>query len=407
MKKKQLPLLIFRQTDGNHLTLPVLCHILEISELGGLLDLQTADSLDDMLRRIPADGPCIIAYSFMTPHLPDVWEEIQIVRRTARKDLFLLAGGSHPTGDSEGTLSMGFDVVCAGEGERTLPQIVRDILDNSDAVRGAVYRTDKEADLDASFPISRTISLMSPLEITRGCFWRCRFCQTASHHPRHRSLESVKQYLDELQKRRYLFRINFISPSGFEYGAEKPGRPEMEQIEALLRMAVEAGIRHVEYGIFPSELRPNTIRPELLDLIVRYCANRKVTIGAQSGSDTRLRNLKRGHTTEDIERAASYAREAGFTPILDFIMGYPDETDDERYQALEFARHLNTRYRARSQIHFFIPLAGTPMENQTPSFFSDPFTGLLDQAYCDGIVTNWWKDGMALSRKVVAMLRKD
>ena len=151
MKKKQLPLLIFRQTDGNHLTLPVLCHILEISELGGLLDLQTADSLDDMLRRIPADGPCIIAYSFMTPHLPDVWEEIQIVRRTARKDLFLLAGGSHPTGDSEGTLSMGFDVVCAGEGERTLPQIVRDILDNSDAVRGAVYRTDKEADLDASF----------------------------------------------------------------------------------------------------------------------------------------------------------------------------------------------------------------------------------------------------------------
>ena len=402
---KKIPL-IFRRTNSNRLTLPVLFHVLETGGWERLFDLRLADSLETMTSAISDAETAVIAYSFLTSNLPEVLSEIPSLRAVGEDRIILVAGGPHPVGDPEGTLKLGFDIVSAGEGEATLPGICEEVLNHGNTPKKRIFRSDAPIDLDGSFPISRTVSPISPLEITRGCFHRCRFCQTGGVPPRHRSLESVKTYLTELRNRGFLFRAGFISPSGFEYGSEKPGRLSPERLETLLRMAKEIGIEHLEYGIFPSEVRPNTVHPEFLRLVTAYCANRKLTIGAQTGSDRLLKRLRRGHTKEDIERSTALTREHGLTPQLDFILGFPGEAEEEQLRTLDFIRHLGLDYKARIQMHFFLPLSGTPLENQEPTFPGKRVTDRLESYHRAGFCSDWWKKGMELSRSIVKIRRR-
>lgn len=397
---RRIPL-IFRRTDSNRLTLPVLFHVLEAGRWERHFDLCLADSYDDLKASIPGTGAAVAAYSFMTSNLPSVFSEIRNLRAAGNDSLILIAGGPHPTGDPEGTRNLGFDLISAGEGETTLPGICEHILHHGRFPKNRIFESGSPADLDASLPVSRTVSLMSPLEITRGCFHRCRFCQTGGVPPRHRSLESVGRYLAELERRGYLFRAGFISPSGFEYGSDRAGDLALEKLEALLRMSADRGIRHLEYGIFPSEIRPGTVRPEFLRLITTYCANKKLTIGAQTGSDRLLKRLRRDHTREDIERSTALSREHGLTPQLDFILGFPGETQEEQLQTLGFIRRLALEYAARIQMHFFLPLSGTPLADAVPAFPARRVMRILEDFHKAGFCSDWWKGGMELSRRII------
>jgi B12-binding domain/radical SAM domain protein len=392
---------ILRQTPNNRFTVPVLLTLLEQNSCSRHCTFYVINSLQTHLLQKWDREKIVFIYSFMTHQIGDVWNEIKRLKKTLGDKPIFLAGGPHPTGDPLGTLKMGFDTVCAGEGETTLPLFFRLLLQQGNGIRGRIIRSKTQADLDESFPISRTIPMIPPLEITRGCRNHCRFCQTAGGRPVHRSLESVKVYLDELVRRNYRHRVGFICPSGFEYGSEKPGLVHPEKIEEILAMAAEKKIRHIEYGIFPSEVRPDTVRPELLDLIKKYCSNNKITLGAQTASDRLLKELRRGHTHEHIVQAAAWIHENGFLPVLDFIVGFPGETEEDRRETLDCIKNLNTRYHARSQVHYFLPLAGTAMEKQKPSPLDPKSIQRLKQYTKAGITTNWWETGMILSGKIV------
>ena len=415
--------LVFRHSDGNRFTMPVLFGLMEAHGLDRHFEpflAQDTAGMEYLLHQHHAPL-AVAAYSFMTPHLPWVWDEVRHLRDTLGDRILFIGGGPHLVGDPGSGLKVGLNAVSAGEGEATLPRLLTDVLELGRDITGRVYDSqpvddarqslapDAEwivtgngpVDLDQSFPISRTLTLMSPLEITRGCHWHCDFCQTATVPARHRSLDSVQVYLDELLRRGYLFRAGFICPSGFEYGADRPGVVELDLVEELLSRSKAVVIKHLEFGVFPSELRPNTISAEAMALIVKYASNRKVTIGAQSGSDAVLKRFKRGHTVALIERATALCREAGITPMLDFILGFPGETKEERQATINLARDLNNRYAARTQMHFFMPLSGTPLEQERPTFFGPETEAELDQAHSDGVCTNWWREGMALSKRIV------
>jgi B12-binding domain/radical SAM domain protein len=393
------PVLIFRLTPGNRFTIPVLLHSLETTGLDKEFLIKESDSrrsLDDLIEKDRT--PCI-AYSFMTPHVPSVLLEIEKLRKKWRDGVFLLAGGPHPTGDPEGTLRMGFDAVVCGDGETGLPEFCRTVL-HGNAKSGAVLRAHPIADLDQSLPLSSHTAFVPPLEITRGCFHGCMFCQTRGRKPLHRSSESVQEYLDGLVRLGYLFRAGFICPSGFEYGGSKPGAVPIEILETLLRAAKARGIRHLEYAIFPSEVRPNTVTPPFLGCVKKYCSNKKITVGAQTGSAGALAAMKRGHALEDTERASALIREHGFRPQLDFIIGFPDETEEEQIRTLEWIRHLSVSYGTWNQMHFFQPLSGTPLYRKKPSPLSPRVIRMLNRWKRNGYASDWWKRGLATAKRL-------
>jgi B12-binding domain/radical SAM domain protein len=391
---------LFRQTEANRFTLPVLIHRLEKEGLDRRFEIRIIRTKTELKQAYVETGPTILAYSFMTPHIANVWDEIRLLKMKGRKNSLWIAGGPHPTGDPDSALRMGFDAVAVGEGERMLPKVCRDFLEKDDA----------PFPLDESSPVSESGDIVPPLEITRGCFFRCRFCQTGSEKPRHRSLESVQEYLNVLKRRNLLFRVGFICPSGFEYGADRPGRVDLERIEMLLRRAKETGVRYVEYGVFPSEVRPETVTPESLSVIKSWCSNKKITLGGQTGSESLMRKIRRGHTRGQIDQAAAYIREAGLKPQIDIILGFPEETFEDRIETLTWMKELHTRYCILIHVHYFLPLAGTPYADADPQPLEPKIEAVLDEYHKAGICNDWWRKGKVMSQKLVSAreeLRRD
>jgi radical SAM superfamily enzyme YgiQ (UPF0313 family) len=128
-------------------------------------------------------------------------------------------------------------------------------------------------------------------------------------------------------------------------------------------------------GAFPSELRPEHVTPRALEVLRRYCDNRQVIVGGQSGSDRMLAAMGRGHDAEAVTRAAAIALEAGFRPSVDFIFGLPGEDEADR-EATRRQMAVLARLGARVHAHAFDPLPGTPW-SRAPRGAIDPATAAL------------------------------
>jgi B12-binding domain/radical SAM domain protein len=398
----QKKLLVFRRTPANRFSFPVLLNAFEKQGLEKHFDIEVIDSLRNL--RHDCGTGSILAFSFMTAHLPEVLGEIRAVRKL-NKNMTLIAGGPHSTGDPDGTLAMGFDFAFVGESEDSFPEFCGIVAETGFFPEKRVWKTGARPDLDESLPFSRLDPFIPPLEITRGCRSGCRFCQTRAGKPVHRSMESVERYLDEVESRNLLLRLGFICPSGFEYGFARGERSAAEAIGPLLEASKSRGIRFLEYGIFPSEVRPNTVTAELLGLVKAHCSNRKITIGAQTGSERQLKSVCRGHSVQAIERACSLIREAGFKPQVDFILGFPGETKDDRSATLDMMKTLTRKYGAWNQVHYFLPLSGTPLYGLKPEPLDRASVRTLDTFRRAGICSDWWKKGVEQSGKVLEAMQ--
>jgi radical SAM superfamily enzyme YgiQ (UPF0313 family) len=206
-------------------------------------------------------------------------------------------------------------------------------------------------------------------------------------------------------KKRRIIRINFISPSSLEYGAAKGRQVNPGKIAELLELARSYDFPFIEYGIFPSEIRPDTVTDSGMALLKKYVSHKFVTIGAQSGFNARLLELQRGHTTADIEQAAAISNANGFSTHLDFIVGYPDETPEERRETTAFIRKLNKKYLIRTHMHHFIPLSGSPYAYRLPSFLSENEKKQLRKLKTAGIATDGWISNEKQARQYIQWLK--
>ncbi len=92
------------------------------------------------------------------------------------------------------------------------------------------------------------------------------------------------------------------------------------------------------------ELNPSSGNENLLEYAKKAGVNR-LSIGAQSGSDEKLKMLGRTHTAKDTENTVALARKMGFHNIsLDIMIGLPDSTIDSLNYDLEFIKALSPEH---------------------------------------------------------------
>lgn len=386
----------------NSLTFPVVLHTLEQAGLDRYFDFHILRNQQDVKQFLTLSSPGLLFYSFMTPHIPQINREMQWIGQRRHPRLQLIAGGPHTSGDPISSLKMGFDIAFTGAAETGLPHLIRYYLDGNLPAGKIVFRSPQIEDLDRSLPISRILPLSPPLELTRGCYWNCQFCQTACEKATHRSFESIVHYYTELQRRGHHRRVSFISPSAFEYGAAGAGHLNYKAVNRLLEYCRNGGTRHLEYGIFPSETRPNTFSEEFVLLVASLCSNRKITVGAQSGSDRLLRLLRRGHTVEHVELACEMVISHQLRPLVDIIVGFPGEKSDDRRETFIFVKKLSKRFRARIHLHYFLPLSGTALAEEMPADLDYRSLDTMEALEKGGVCTGWWRKGRDLSRELVA-----
>jgi B12-binding domain/radical SAM domain protein len=330
----------------------------------------------------------VVGWSFYTASFPEVAAELAGVRAALPGARVLhVAGGVHASAAPGEALLAGFDLAAVGEGEETLPALLDAVARGADPRRvpglawreGSAVRTSGRAPpvaLDRFPPFAARAGRFGPIEITRGCVWACRFCQTPFQFRarfRHRSLEAIVRAVRAGAARGK--DVRFVTPSALSWGSHDAGC-DLGAIEALLAAVREAaGRRKVILGAFPSELRPEHVTPRALAVLARYCDNRQLILGGQSGSDRMLAAMGRGHGAEAVTRAAAVALEAGFRPSVDFIFGLPGEEEPDR-EATRRQMALLARVGARVHAHAFDPLPGTPWA-RTPRGAIDPATGAL------------------------------
>jgi B12-binding domain/radical SAM domain protein len=341
--------------------------IIEGEGLNAEFHVQLGNSLAEIFRLI-GEEKGIVCFSFMTLHLMDVKEEVERLRKSLGERVLIIAGGPHATGDPEGTLTLGFDYVFVGEGDLTFPAFLRQYLGGSLSETTVITGEKGSCPLGVHPPFSLEHRFFAPVEITRGCLYNCHFCQTPrifGHHLRHRQIGDFAEVLRRGIPMGYR-QITFITPNAFSYGAADSREPNLPAIEELLIGCLDTGALGVHFGCYPSEVRPDWVNPEVLHVVKKYCRNQTLVLGAQSGSDSMLSALHRGHTAEQGMTAARSIHEAGFMPHADFVFGFPDETLEDRRLSISMINRMIDDYGSRIHAHVFMPLPGTPLFQKNP-----------------------------------------
>lgn len=350
----------------------------------------------------------LTAWSFYSPDFAVCAAELRDLRETvgpAGERVLHLAGGVHATAEPLVTLRGGFDAVAVGEGETTIVRMARALAEDGDwrAVPGLAYldgagtlrRTGpaiaEELDRYPSFPSG--LRLTGPIELTRGCVYACRFCQTPfmfSAKFRHRGVAGVREHVREM-RRRGQRDVRFITPSALSYGSPD-GTVNLDAIEELLRGVHEELIPggRVFLGSFPSEVRPEHVTPQALRLLKRYVANDNLIIGGQSGSEAMLRRSNRGHGVAVIEEAVRIAVAEGLHPNVDVIVGMPGETEDETMATVGLVERL-AGLGARMHGHTFMPLPGTPWRDEPPGRLGRASLAALKRLAAEGKIYGTWE----------------
>ncbi|MGB9133804.1 MAG: TIGR04013 family B12-binding domain/radical SAM domain-containing protein [Methanosarcina sp.] len=340
---------------------------------------------------IPLKG--IMIYSFTTRQAEKIFMEV----KNAGTDSIFIAGGPHPSGVPEETLEY-FDYVVLGEGEETLPELVKVLQEGKDPekVKGIAYRdsgtgkvviTPKRpyVNLD-TYPCFNPEKLRAPIEISRGCPWGCKYCQTPrlfGKEIRHRSIDSI------LRNARYYNDLRFIASNAFAYGSDGV-HPRFDKVEKLLSALHEIPDKKIFFGTFPSEVRPEFVTNESAELVRKYCANDSLSLGAQSGSDRILREIRRGHTVEDSILAVECCIEHEIVPAVDFIFGLPTETEEDQEKSLELVRWICGKG-GTVRAHYLTPLPGTPYSSATPAEVSARVRSELGKLALGGKLTGYWE----------------
>lgn len=356
------------------------------------------------IREAVATGARVyVLWSFYSPDAAALAEELRQIRALADgPNVTHLAGGVHATAEPVQTLDAGWDMAAVGEGESTLLSLV-DAKGDPTGITGLAYR-DATGDLVRTgkarqrplddFPgFALKWDRFNALEITRGCVFSCRFCQTPfmfSARFRHRSVGNVRWHVDEM-RRRGLRDVRFVTPTALSYGSQTD-EANLDAVEELLATCREriGPDGRVFFGSFPSEIRPEHVSREALRLVRRYCANNNIIVGAQSGSDRILDAAKRGHGVEEVKRAVRLGVEEGFRINVDMIFGMPGEGPADVDVSLRLAREL-ADLGARIHAHTFMPLPGTPWRDAPPGDVAPETISEVDRLSQRGALYGHWR----------------
>jgi len=151
------------------------------------------------------------------------------------------------------------------------------------------------------------------------CAKRCDYCAFATFTDRH---HLQGEYVQALRKHiRSLVAEGMPAATSVFVGG---GTPTMLPADELLSVLAE--IPMASRAEVTVECNPDDITLEMMQQYLRGGVNR-VSVGVQSTVDHVLKSLGRTHNPENVQRAVSHIKQAGFTTFnLDIMYGAAGET---------------------------------------------------------------------------------
>jgi len=312
------------------------------------LEERTSIALEEILGKIQPRN-IGISVSYASYHFAS--ELLKIIKRFNNEAKIILGGWGCIV---EGARNMFpkelADVFVVGEGEETLKEVLetfqlKNVIKN---VPGAIFNKNCPVTFESRSPIMDLDSIpwplfkefdlnqykyrAIPLFTSRGCIGHCAFCNDwALTKPyRYRSAHHVFEEI------KYHVENNYIEVFSFK---DLLCNGNIERLNSLCDLIIDSGIKiHWSSQAIPLK----EMDKELLKKMKKSgCAS--LTYGIESFSNHILKLMRKMFTKETVEKVLRDTYESGIEPLINIIVGFPGETDDDFEETCEAIKR-NRKY---------------------------------------------------------------
>jgi anaerobic magnesium-protoporphyrin IX monomethyl ester cyclase len=304
-------------------------------------------------------------------------DALQVSRaaKRAHPTVPVIWGGWHPSMFARECLTEpSVDVTVRGQGEETFVEIVRRLAarESLAGCDGCTVRLPDGSILEnpprslaqvekfrahdyGLIPVERYFALKGKRQLdfisSQGCNFRCAFCSDPFVYGRKWvGLEPVRMALrlKELWDRYQFDDVNFQDETFFT---------KADRVQALAQRIVESGARFTWAATMRAD---QGIRlPDEVWTSCKQSGLRRLLVGVESGSNEVLKRIRKDIKIEQVYETAQKMLKFGIAGHFPFIVGFPDETDENIQATLDCAKRL------RSMSPDF----------QTPIFYFKPYPG--------------------------------
>ncbi len=332
----------------------------------------------DLLARLQALKPLIVGFQVFSVDYGQLRRLLPRLKE-AVPGAMLVAGGPHVAGLPEHALgeNPALDLVVRGEGERSLPRVVRGLLAGDLAsvlpdIPNLVYRSNGatrrtpagQADVRAEgapawdllrpdrYPATQhgtfhKSAKVVPILTSRGCPYPCTFCAghlITGERVRCRDAGDVADEIEWLQ-RTYGFEEFIIEDENFTF--HKPH---------VMALADEIERRRIRcHFSFPNGIRLDRLDEETVARL-RAMGTYMVCLGIESGSPDTLKRMRKNLDLRLVEERVLLLRRHGLIVNGSFILGFRDETMEDIRRTVELALRLPIQ---AAYFGNYLPLPGT------------------------------------------------
>jgi radical SAM superfamily enzyme YgiQ (UPF0313 family) len=288
---------------------------------------------------------------------------IRELRRLSPSTTIVLGGPQATACDREVLAAFPADVVVRGEGERSFSELLEALEGGLplNEVAGLTLRRDGEPWRSPDRPLIQDLDTLpapaydlvrvqghpkAPLEVLRGCPYRCSYCSTSRYWQRQVRRKSVARVLEELRllsERHGAGGISFVDDT---FTLDRAWT--LELCAALAQAGSE--IRWL------CSTRIDAVDDDLLAAMAAAgCAG--IFYGVESGSERIQRSIRKGVKVSSVLDKLQLTAKHGIGVTASMMMGFPDETEDDLRQTLALRARIQLLFPQRQsiQVHLLTP----------------------------------------------------
>lgn len=212
-----------------------------------------------------------------------------------------------------------------------------------------------------------------------GCPNDCIFCNQKSisgqksNMTKEKAKEIIENYLKSIDKENAQIEIDFFGGSFTAI--------EEERQEELLQVASEF-VKSGQVSSIRVSTRPDAIDKNILKRLKKYKV-KTIELGVQSSNNYILKRINRGHTFEDVKRAAKLIRWNGFRLGVQMMVGLPESTTIDE---INTAKELIKLKPKMVRIYPVLVIKNTPLEKELEKGTYKPLTVVQAVEVCKEIV---------------------
>ncbi|HEY3307591.1 MAG TPA: radical SAM protein [Desulfuromonadaceae bacterium] len=332
-----------------------------------ILDM-AAEQLDyeGALLRLARFSPDLLGFSITTMSFHPVLQWIKLFKRDT--GLPVMVGGEHVRlYPYETMFHQAIDYCIVGEAERPLPQFIKAFQEKRsfDGIKSLGFRSNGNLTIDCSlqaiddldtipFPARHLINNdlysniltkkknFTAMISSRGCPFRCAFCNANQQKYRVRSPQSFADEI-ELNLKEFNIREFDIYDSTFTTDPQR-----------VVSICDEIQRRKLDVG-FTVRSRVDVVSRELIDSLKRGGCH-TIMFGIESSAPEILKMMRKGISPELVREAVAYTKQSGMETLGFFLFGFPGETRESIEATIRFSLELPLDY---AQFNLLLPLPDT------------------------------------------------